>query len=47
MNIEKILIFKKLNEMIIFYRSGKVDKMSILPDLINFVKSQGIEVIEY
>ena len=45
--IEKILVFKALNEMIIFYQNGRVDRMSILPDLISYCKSQGIEVVEY
>jgi len=45
--IEKIIVFRTLNEMIIFYKSGRIDKMLILPDLISFCKQQGIEVIEY
>lgn len=47
MNIEKVIIFKTLNEMVIFYKSGCMQKMSIQPDLIDFCKSQGIEVVEY
>ena len=47
MNIEKIIIFKALNEMVIFYKSGCMQKMSIQPDLIEFCKDKGIEVIEY
>ena len=45
--IEKVLVFRKLNEMVIFYSNGRIDKMSILPDLISFCKQKGIKVIEY
>ena len=45
--IEKIIVFLKLNEMIIFYKSGCMQRMSIQPDLIEFCKNKGIEVVEY
>jgi len=45
--IEKILVFPRLNEMVIFYQNGRIDRMSILPDLIEFCKQKGIEVVEY
>ena len=45
--IEKVIVFRKLGEMVIFYTSGRVDKMSILPDLISYCKDRGIEVIYY